>query len=72
MSINIKSYPVEIEGFVADTKDLVFKVRAFDEAAAEVTISTLVDVATWDVIAPKIREALVALELGGENADRPE
>lgn len=63
MPIRIKSYPVKIEAYDVDTKDPVFNVDAFDESAANVIISTVVNVSMWDVISSEIRKALVALEL---------
>jgi hypothetical protein len=63
MSIRIKSYPVKIEAYDVDTNDPIFVVDSFDDSAASVTISTVVNVSMWDVISPEIRKALVSLVL---------
>jgi len=61
MSIDV--IPTKIEGYDAEMKEGVFTVVAEDEACAMVTISTAVNVASWDEISAKVREALVMLKL---------
>lgn len=64
---SVEVYPVCFEAVEKGAEDLVFKVEAFDDMFASVTIPTCVNVERWDAIAPKIREALVALRLGEAN-----
>lgn len=60
----MKVYPTKFEAM--DDGDSLFRVEAFDEATAHVHIDTVVNVASWDVIAPRIRECLAAMELEGD------
>jgi hypothetical protein len=46
--------------------DGVFTVECFDEAAAKVIITDLLNVARWDEIAPLIRQCLVDMRLEGD------
>jgi len=57
-------YPVKFEAYDCDMG--VFQVEQFDEGAATVKISSVVNVALWDEISVKIRECLVAMKLEGE------
>lgn len=59
--MNIEVYPTTFEAY--DDGVLVFKVEAFDECYAKVTIKDLMDVKTWDEISPLIRQCLVDMEL---------
>lgn len=60
----IEVHPTCFEALDKAGGDPVFKVEEFDENIANVTIFAGVDVEMWDAIAPKIREALVAMRLG--------
>lgn len=60
--------PVKFEAY-DDMNDGVFQVEAFDEAAATVTISTVVTVALWDEIAPLIRQCLLDMKLEGDKTE---
>ena len=60
----IKVYPTKFEAYDMDMQ--IFRVEAFDEAAANVYIDTVVDVSTWDEIAPLIRKCLVDMEIGDD------
>ena len=57
----IEVYPTTFEAF--DDEILIFKVEVFDEYLANVTISDLMDVKTWDEISPLIRQCLVDMKL---------
>ena len=60
----MRMVPVAFEGY--DMTDVCFKVVAFDANSAEITISTVVNVYLWDQMAPLIRQALVAMDLEGD------
>lgn len=59
--MTIKIYPTVFEAY--DAEDGIFTVKAFDEATAEVHITSVVNVALWDEISAKVRECLVQMEL---------
>lgn len=61
----MKIYPTKFEAYDIDMQ--IFRVEAIDESAANVYIDTVVDVSTWDEIAPLIRKCLVDMELGNGN-----
>lgn len=60
----IKVYSTKFEAYDMDME--IFRVEAFDEAAANVYIDTVVNVAMWDEIAPLIRKCLVDMEIGDD------
>jgi len=54
--------PVKFEGYLDD--DLgTFQVEQFDEYTANIRIDCPIDLADWDLIAPRIRECLVSMQL---------
>lgn len=57
----MKMYPIKFE--CTDEVSLLFTVEAFDGSCATVEIKTVVNVANWDEISAKVREALVLMEL---------
>jgi hypothetical protein len=61
--MTLKMVPVEFECYETDMEELVFKVKAFDQSSANVEIETVVNVESWDEMAPLIRAALVAMKL---------
>ena len=62
----MKVYPTKFEAYSEpDCIDSMFKVEAFDEGAATVSIDTVVNVESWDEIAVEVRKCLVAMELEG-------
>jgi hypothetical protein len=61
--MTLKMVPVEFECYDIDIKELIFTVKAFDEATATVELKSVVNVAAWDEMTPMIRAALVALDL---------
>lgn len=62
----IDTYPTKFEAY-QDGDLPVFKVEAFDEFSAQITISSVVSLAEWDEIAPLIRKCLVDMKLEGDN-----
>lgn len=60
--------PTAFEGY-DEIAEGAFIVRAADEAAAEITISTYINVNLWDEIAPLIRQALLAMRLEGDKTE---
>jgi len=66
MRINV--YPTRFEAYEGvDTQ--MFRVEAIDEHAATVTIDTVVDLNTWDEIAPLIRQCLFDMSMGVEDGE---
>lgn len=61
----IDVYPTTFEAY-QDHDLAVFKVEAFDEFSAQITISSVVSLAEWDEIAPLIRQCLVDMKLEGD------
>ena len=59
--MSIEVYPTTFEAF--DGEVLIFKVEVFDENLANVTITDLMNVKTWDEISPLIRQCLVDMKL---------
>lgn len=57
-------HPVKIE--IYDGAEPVAVVEAFDEAAANVTISTVVNASTWPDVSNSILEALQSMKLEGD------
>lgn len=58
-------HPVEFEIY-GDDKTLAAKVSAFDEGAATVEISTVVNRKSFDALAVAIQRALSAMNLEGD------
>jgi citrate lyase gamma subunit len=54
-------FPVKFEAY--KDGEPVFKVEAFDESTASVSIDSLVNVELWEEIAQKVRECLVSMNL---------
>jgi hypothetical protein len=50
----IEIFPIAIEGY-DETNEGVFKIKAFDECAAEIEITTMVNPYVW----PEISEAIM-------------
>lgn len=65
----IDVYPTTFEAY-QDGDIAVFKVEAFDECSAQITISSIVSVTEWDEIAPMIRQCLVDMKLEGDNESK--
>lgn len=62
----IKVYPVKFEAYDDASESLLFSIEAFDGYTATVTISSLVDIETWDEVSAKIRGCLVQMRLGDD------
>lgn len=62
----IDVYPTTFEAY-QDHDLAVFKVEAFDECSAQITISSVISLEEWDEIAPLIRQCLVDMKLDGDN-----
>lgn len=61
----IDVYPTKFEAY-QDGDLAVFKVEAFDECSAQITISSVISLTEWDEIAPLIRQCLVDMKLEGD------
>ncbi len=61
--MSIEICPTHIEGYDVEMKSMIFSVAAEDEACATVKITTPVTLASWDEMAPRIREAIWLLNL---------
>lgn len=68
--MTIEVYPVAFEGY--EDGEAVFKVKAFDEATAEVSIDTVVNAASWKEISNHIRECLLKMKLDGDEVESEE
>lgn len=62
--MTITVYPTKFEAYDNDLQEGIFTVEAFDDCAANVKISSILDVAMWDEISPMIRKCLVDMKLG--------
>jgi len=65
----IEVAPTKFEAY--EGSDGIFTVTAFDEAAANVIITDLVNVARWDEISPLIRRCLIDMRLVGDETEAP-
>jgi hypothetical protein len=57
--MTIEIFAVEIEAF--EGTDLVYKIKAMDECAAEITISTAVNPDNWPEVSAAIGDALAMM-----------
>ena len=62
----IEVYPTKFEAY-QDGDLAVFRVEAFDEFSAQITISSVVSLTEWDEISPLIRQCLVDMQFDGDN-----